>query len=187
MDDERVRANHIDRLLCVREAVGPLAFLGDELRCSEVREDERHTMILDDRVRGDEVGLLERRALGSHAHRDADLGRGLREVRVDLFPHAEAAGHGGNDQRRLKTLPEELHAQIDIVQVDFREGVVHEADVVPVVVLRGHVLVQDDVHMFRFALLRLRRLRHLRDLGRSGCRRPACRAVHPGLGSLRYR
>src|SRR5207253_1511541 len=137
MDDERVRANHVDRLLRVREAVGPLAFLGDELRCSEVREDERHTMILDDRVCGDEVGLLERRALGSHAHRDADLGRGLREVRVDLFPHAETAGHGGNDQRRLKTLPEEFHAQVDDVQVDFREGVVQEPDVVPVVVLRG--------------------------------------------------
>src|SRR5207244_12060879 len=62
----------------------------------------------------------------------SDLGRGLREVRVDLFPHAEAAGHGGNDQRRLKTLPEEFHAQIDIVQVDFREGVVDQPDVIPV-------------------------------------------------------
>src|SRR2546422_9951699 len=70
---------------------------------------------------------------------------------------------------------------------DLRECRVHEPDIVPVVVLRGDVLLEDDVDMFRLALLRFGGLGHLRDLGRLGCRRRAGPGVHPGRGSLRYR
>src|SRR2546422_9951700 len=66
---------------------------------------------------------------------------------------------------------------------------VHTAlpEIVPVVVLRGDVLLEEDVDMFRLALLRFGGLGHLRDLGRLGCRRRAGPGVHPGRGSLRYR
>ena len=187
MDDQGVRVDHVDRAFRVRDAVGPLALLRHQLRRAEVREDERDAVILHDRVRRGELRLLQRGALRSDAHRDPDLGRGLREVRIDLFPHAESPGHRGDDEGRPELLAEELHAQIDRVQVDLREGIVHEADVVPIVVFRGDVLLQDDVDVLRLPLFRLRRLDHLRDLGRSGCRRPAGLGVHPGLGSLRYR
>src|SRR5439155_1219974 len=128
-----------------------------------------------------------RRPLRADAHRDADFGGRLGEVSVNLLPHAEATRHRGDDQGRLEALAEELYAHVDVVEVDFWEGGVDEPHIIPVVVLRGDVLLEDDVDMFRLALLRLGGLGHLTDLGRPGCRRLAGPGGHPGHGSLRYR
>src|SRR5437899_3183816 len=187
VDDQSVRIDHVDRLLRVRHAVRSLAGLRHELGRPKIRKDERDIVVLHDRIRRREVRFLQSCALRADAHRDADLRGALREVRVDLLPHPEAARHGGDDQRRSEPLAKELHADIDVVQVDLREGRVDEPDIVPVVVLRRDVLLEDDVHMLRLALFRLRRLGHFRDLGRLGCRRPDGPAGHPGRGSLHYR
>ena len=144
-------------------------------------------MVAHDRVRRLEVRLLEGGPLRPDPHPDADLCGGLCEVRVDLLPKAEPARHRRNHEGGLELLAEECHVRLDVVQVDLGECVVHEPDVVPEVVLRGDVLLEDDVHVFLLPLLRLRRLRHVTDLRGHASLRRVRRAPHPGLGSLRYR
>src|SRR3990170_2960025 len=94
-----------------------------------------------------------------------------------------SSSSGFSSAARCEPLPQELHGGVDVVEIDLREGVVDEPDVVPEVVLRGDVLLEDDVHVLRLALLRLRRLGHVSVSRRRASRRRAARARHPGAGS----
>src|SRR3989304_3776057 len=61
---------------------------------------------------------------------------------------------------RVQLAAEERARDVAVVEVELREGPVDKVDVVPVVVLGAHVLVQDDVHVLRLPLLRPARPRH---------------------------
>src|SRR6266571_2353700 len=85
--------------------------------------------------------------------------RKAEHVNIILQENVSAEYNYWNDVKLVhRALPE---IDLDDVDVDFREGAMDELHVVPIVVLRGDVLLEDDVHVLRLALFRLRRLRHL--------------------------
>src|SRR2546428_2474757 len=59
VDDQRVRIDHVNRLLRIRHPVRSLAGLRHELGRPEIRKDERDIVVLHDRIRRREVRLLQ--------------------------------------------------------------------------------------------------------------------------------
>ena len=80
-------------------------------------------------IRRREIGVLVHRALRADAERDARCLRGPREVTIDGRGLGRAARHARDHERRGEPLADELGGEIDLVERELGQRLVHEVHV----------------------------------------------------------
>jgi hypothetical protein len=132
MDRQRVGVDHLHEVLELLQRERGLVALLDQLRGADVPDHERVRRVL----AHDRVGRLQRRvdergALAAEADRESVALRGACERRVERGRAVVPAGHAGDQQRRGERAAQQRRRQVDVVEVDLRQRLVHERDVVP--------------------------------------------------------
>ena len=133
------------------------SFLLDQLRRADVGDEKRGRRV----GAGDAIGLLQRLgsqggALAADAHRQAVLLGDLAQPLVDRCYIRMPTGERGDPQWMAQLRAEEVHREVNLVEVHLRERTMHEADIRPGGRLwRGDVVLQRDVDVLGLALLDL--------------------------------
>ena len=112
-----------DRARQCGDALGPRVA---RLHRTEVGEEQHVGRDVAHPVRVGERGVLQHRALRTHADREPDLLRRRRERAVHLARLGRAARHAGDHDRRLEPAPEQLHRGVDLVPRELRQRLVQQ-------------------------------------------------------------
>ena len=132
MNGEGVRAQHLDRRAQLPRPERLLASLAHELRRADVGDEQgRRRQLPRDRVGVRQARAPQRGPLASQAHGQPVALRGRRQDRVHLSCGGVSACHAGDEERGAQGATEELDAEVDLVQVHDRQGLVGQVDVRP--------------------------------------------------------
>jgi hypothetical protein len=148
VQDERVRADHLDGLAAVLQIVTIV-----ELHCAEIGKEQNSRGHVAHTKGVGQFGVLDSGALAAEAHRDAVRLRGLRQTAIDFARPFRPARHRRDQQRRTKGLAEQGCCRVHGGQVNLWRRLVNEAILFqPGGQVRVYVFFETDADVVGLAL-----------------------------------
>src|SRR5262244_3691084 len=121
MQNQPIGTDHLDGPAAMIDGIAVI-----ELHSAEIREQQN--------IRGDipnleGIGnrwLFDGNPLGANTHGDTQTLSRRCEIAIHLACESKSAGHRGDKDWRLKLRPEKLRADVDLVNIELRQGIMDE-------------------------------------------------------------